>query len=484
MLSVAAAYLRALEGAGVALDAARGMIGFRLSADADEFLTIAKFRALRLLWARIETACGLAPAPAFISAETAWRTMAQRDPWTNMLRGSIAAFAAGVGGADAITVLPFTAALGLPDPFARRIARNIQLLLLEESNIWRVGDPAAGSGGIEDLTQKLAQAAWALFQNIEKAGGAPAALEAGLIQGKVAAVRAEREKAVALRREVLTGTNDYPLLGETTVDVLDVKPVAAASYPVNVKYASLPAIRLAEPFEKLRDAADRALAKSGSRPKVFLANIGTPAEFNARATFAKNFFEAGGIEAVTNDGFADDEAMNKAFKASGAEPGLSLFLGRHLCSACRARRQGAGDGRLDPHLLGRPAQGCRRGQGRRHRRLHLRRLRCARNATGGAPAAFALTGGRDDRHECSDRRLPVRPRALCDLSAARRRIGLSLPDVPEGGGRAVHRACARSSRSNHLDPRQARFVPLLQHRDATLLRRLRHAACLCQRRQR
>ena len=132
------------------------------------FLTIAKFRALRLLWARVEAACGLKPEPAFISAETAWRTMAQRDPWTNMLRGSIAAFAAGVGGADAITVLPFTAALGLPDPFARRIARNIQLLLLEESNIWRVGDPAAGSGGIEDLTRKLTQAAWTLFQEIEQ----------------------------------------------------------------------------------------------------------------------------------------------------------------------------------------------------------------------------------------------------------------------------------------------------------------------------
>ena len=146
VLSVAAAYLRALEGAGVALDAARGMIGFRLSADADEFLTIAKFRALRLLWARIEAACGLAPAPAFISAETAWRTMAQRDPWTNMLRGSIAAFAAGVGGADAITVLPFTAALGLPDPFARRIARNIQLLLLEEFEHLARRRPGRGLG--------------------------------------------------------------------------------------------------------------------------------------------------------------------------------------------------------------------------------------------------------------------------------------------------------------------------------------------------
>ena len=136
--------------------------------------------------------------------------MAQRDPWTNMLRGSIAAFAAGVGGADAITVLPFTAALGLPDPFARRIARNIQLLLLEESNLWRVGDPAAGSGGIEDLTRKLTQAAWTLFQEIEQAGGAPAALEAGLIQEQGRGVRAEREKAVRSAARSLTGTNDLP----------------------------------------------------------------------------------------------------------------------------------------------------------------------------------------------------------------------------------------------------------------------------------
>ncbi len=372
VLAVAVTYLRALEGAGVALDAARGMIGFRLAADADEFLTIAKFRALRLLWARVEAACGLKPEPAFISAETAWRTMAQRDPWTNMLRGSIAAFAAGVGGADAITVLPFTAALGLPDPFARRIARNIQLLLLEESNIWRVGDPAAGSGGIEDLTRKLTQAAWTLFQEIEQAGGAPAALEAGLIQGKVAAVRAEREKAVALRREVLTGTNDYPLLSEAAVEVLDVKPVAPASYPVNIQYAPLPAIRLAEPFEKLRDASDRALAKTGERPKIFLANLGTPAEFNARAAFAKNFFEAGGIEAVTNDGFApsgmpspsplpmgevgtDIAALVSAYKKSGAALAClcssDAMYERETISAAKAL---AAAGATHVYLAGRP----------------------------------------------------------------------------------------------------------------------------------
>ena len=194
VLAVAVAYLRALEGAGVALDAARDMIGFTLAADADQFLTVAKFRALRKLWARVEQACGLAPKPAFVSAETAWRMMTRRDPWVNMLRTTIAAFSAGIGGADALSVLPFTAALGLPDRFARRIARNTQLVLLEESNLAKVADPAAGSGGIEDLTDKLCRAAWALFQEIEAAGGAPAALEPGLIQDKIAKVRAEREK--------------------------------------------------------------------------------------------------------------------------------------------------------------------------------------------------------------------------------------------------------------------------------------------------
>jgi methylmalonyl-CoA mutase len=357
VLAVAVSYLRALDGAGVAPDAARGMIGFRLSADADEFLTIAKFRALRLLWSRVEQACGIEPKPAVIHAETAWRMMSRRDPHVNMLRTTIAAFSAGVGGADAVTVLPFTTAIGLPDPFARRIARNTQLLLLEESNLWRVSDPAAGSGAFEDLTGKLAAAAWALFQEIEKAGGAPAALQAGLIQRKVAATRAEREKAAATRREALTGTSDYPLLSEAPAEVLDVKPVAVPSYPVAITYAAMPAMRLAEPFEALRDASDRMLAASGSRPKIFLANLGTPAEFNSRATFAKNLFEAGGIEAVTNDGLADDAAMADAFKASGARLACLCssdeVYARRAGSAAKALRAA---GAAHIYLAGRPKE--------------------------------------------------------------------------------------------------------------------------------
>jgi len=318
VLAVAVTYLRALEAGGIALDAARGMIYFRLAADADEFLTIAKFRALRKLWARVEQACGLAPKPALVVAETAWRMMTQRDPYVNMLRETIATVAAGLGGADAVTVLPFTQASGLPDRFARRVARNTQLLLIEESNLAKVGDPAAGSGAIEAMTSDLCHKAWSLFQEIEQTGGIWAALEAGLIQQKVAAVRAERQAAVARRKDMITGTSDFPDLIEAPVAVLGVEAVTTAAYPASIKFAPLPPLRLAQPFEALRDASDRMLTLTGARPKVFLANLGRIADFNARATFAKNFFEAGGIEAVTNDGFAGRDEMVAAFKASGA----------------------------------------------------------------------------------------------------------------------------------------------------------------------
>ena len=153
-LASAVAYLRALEGFGMPLEAARDAIYFRLAADADQFLTMAKFRAARKLWARIEAACGLVPKPVQLTAETAWRMMTKRDPYVNLLRTTIAVAAAGLGGADAITVLPHTAPLGLPDAFARRLARNCQLVLLEESNLARVADPAAGSGAIEALTER------------------------------------------------------------------------------------------------------------------------------------------------------------------------------------------------------------------------------------------------------------------------------------------------------------------------------------------
>jgi methylmalonyl-CoA mutase len=207
----------------------------------------------------------------------------------------------------------------LPDGFARRAARNTQLVLLEESNLAKVSDPAAGSGGIETLTQQLCEAAWSLFQEIEKAGGVFPALEQTLIQRKVAATKAAREANLARRKEVMTGASEFANLHEAPVGVLDARPVAAAPFrEAAIKFEALSPMRLAAPFEGLRDRSDRILEDTGARPKVFLANLGTAAEFTARAAFAKSFFEAGGIEAIDSEGFADPAALADAFRTSGA----------------------------------------------------------------------------------------------------------------------------------------------------------------------
>jgi methylmalonyl-CoA mutase len=319
VLANALAYLRALEKQGLSLDNARRFIFFRLAADQDKFLTIAKLRAIRELWAHIEEACGLAPRRAFVTAETAWRMMTKRDPHGNIVRGTIAALAAAVGGADAVTVLPFSAALGIPDAFARRIARNTQTILIEEANLHRVADPAAGSGAIECLTGQLGDKAWALFQQIERAGGSAKALEAGLMQKAVAKVRAEREANVASRRDSLIGTSDFPDLTDDKVTIVEASsPAAAAGQPIQL----LPRFRLAEPFERLRDRSDGYLARHGQRPKVFLACLGRASDFTARASFAKSLFESGGIEAVEGSG----DTLMKRF----AESGTTLVC---LCSS-------------------------------------------------------------------------------------------------------------------------------------------------------
>jgi methylmalonyl-CoA mutase len=310
-LGSAVAYLRVLEQGGIALADARDLIYFRLAADQDQFLTIAKFRAIRKLWAQVEEACGLTPRPSFVAAETAWRMMTKRDPHGNIVRCTIAALGAAVGGADAVTLLPFSAALGLPDGFARRVARNTQIILIEEANIHRVADPAAGSGTIEALTDALAEAAWSKFQEIESLGGLAQALETGSIQEDVAKVRAARQANVARRKDALIGTSDFPDLAENETEVLSLPRLAALSE----NERALVPVRLAEPFERLRDASDLYLAKHGVRPKVFLACLGRPADFNARASFAKSLFESGGIEAVEGDG----DNLAKRFKESGAK---------------------------------------------------------------------------------------------------------------------------------------------------------------------
>ncbi len=323
LLGCTVAYLRALEQAGLSLAQAMGAISFTLAVDADQFLGMAKLRALRLLLARVQEACGLAHTPVHIHAETAWRMLTKRDAPVNMLRNTIAVFTAGVGGADSITVLPHSLAQGLPDAFARRVARNTQHVLLEEAHLWRVADPAAGSGGIEALTDELCAAAWAQFQEIERAGGIVAALASGMVQAAVAKTRATRDQSVTTRRTAITGTSEFPLLEEKAADVLDVTLRGDDAGQTAPAFAPLASHRLAEPFEALRDRADAILASSGKRPVIFLATLGTPAQFTARAGFASGLFEAGGIAATLHEGFAETGgtdliALTDAFKASGA----------------------------------------------------------------------------------------------------------------------------------------------------------------------
>ncbi len=310
VLATAVAYLRALETAGIALEDAAPRIELALTADVDQIDTIAKFRAMRLLWAAIAREAGMTPAPARIHATTAWRSMTRRDAHVNLLRSTIGAFSAGVGGADSVTVLPFSQAIGLPDPFARRLARNTQLVLLEEANLHRVADPSAGAGAMESRTEGLAAAAWDIFRAIEAKGGMAEALSRGWWQGEVAAVRARRERDVATRKEPITGTSEFPLLGQTVPSVLAASP----AFPAPATETALTPHRLAEPFEALREAAEAAPIA----PSIFLAALGPITAFTARATYAKNFFEAGGIAAPVPEGFARLDDLIGAFTASGS----------------------------------------------------------------------------------------------------------------------------------------------------------------------
>jgi methylmalonyl-CoA mutase len=308
VIATGVAYLRLLEATGRTLDDARVAIGFLLAADSDVFEGIAKFRAMRRLWARIEAASSLDPRPIRLHAETSWRIMTRRDPWTNVMRATAGTVAAGLGGADHITVLPFTLPVGLPDEPARRLARNVQRVLLDEANLGMVDDPAAGSGGLEAVTDALCEKAWALFQDIEHEGGIQASLRAKALPARIAATAAGRARAIATLERGIIGTNRFPSLDTRPVAVLD-----AQRSPAD-KSGILPVTRDAEPYEALRDAAERCAIP----PNLFLATLGPPAAFGIRATYAANFFAAAGIKASINTEPMDESALITRFKDSGA----------------------------------------------------------------------------------------------------------------------------------------------------------------------
>lgn len=318
-LATGVAYLRALTEAGLDAEAAFGQLEFRYSATADQFLTIAKLRAARRLWSRIAEACGAPRAGAQRQhAVTSPVMMTRRDPWVNMLRTTVACMAAGVGGADSVTVLPFDQELGLPDAFARRVSRNTSTILLEESHLARVIDPAGGSYYVERLTDELAHAAWEFFQTVEKAGGQAATLRSGLVAERLAATWAERSKKLATRREPITGVSEYPLLSE--------KPVVRESAPAPLT-GGLPRVRRDEAYEALRARSDAHLAATGARPTVFLAALGPAAAHTGRATFASNLFQAGGVTPVHDPVSVTPESAAAAYAASGAD-GMAV-----LCSS-------------------------------------------------------------------------------------------------------------------------------------------------------
>ncbi|BBZ75765.1 methylmalonyl-CoA mutase small subunit [Mycolicibacterium anyangense] len=305
-VAAAVTYVRVLTDAGVGVADALQQISFRLVADDDQFLTIAKFRAARLLWARVAEVLDQPDSgAAVLHAVTSLPMMTQRDPWVNMLRTTLAAFGAGVGGADTVQVQTFDIAIpggfpGVGNGFSRRIARNTQLLLLEESHIGRVLDPAGGSWYVEDLTESLAAQAWSHFRDIEARGGFVAARDH--VAEQVEQVRARRADDIAHRRTAITGVNEFPNLGEAALPHSD---------------SSVRVQRYAAGFEALRDRSDAYLERTGARPAVLLLPLGPLAEHNIRATFAVNLLASGGIDAV-NPGAVDAAGVASAVAQSGA----------------------------------------------------------------------------------------------------------------------------------------------------------------------
>jgi methylmalonyl-CoA mutase len=359
-LAAAVTYARALMGIGWRAEETARAVQFCLTAETDLFLTIAKFRAMRALWSRVCDVAGFPAEPLALLAEMSFRAVTERDPYVNLLRGTSATFGAAVGGVDGILLIPFNTRHGTPDAFARRLARNTQLVLQEEAHLARVADEAGGSWYVEELTNKLAERAWEEFRRIEKAGGLVAALEQGIVLRALHDARARRHRNISRGKDKITGISAFPNLNEQPIysrpedlsidlaaldeegEVPTLPPagrgkrfaemVAAAHAGATLKgleracetlmerYDFIPstAERLAEPFEKLRTASDRALSRVKARPPVFLANIGKLADYNTQATWAQNFFAAGGIEVMDQGGFTDLTALTRKFQRSPA----------------------------------------------------------------------------------------------------------------------------------------------------------------------
>ncbi|WP_182347532.1 methylmalonyl-CoA mutase family protein [Tomitella gaofuii] len=312
-------HVRDLTARGLTTAAALGQIEFRLAATDDQFASIAKFRAARRLWARVAQVLGAPEAGAAPQhAVTSAAMLSRRDPWVNMLRTTLATFGAGVGGADKVTVLPFDAALpagalGTSESFAGRIARNTQLLLLEESHLGQVLDPAGGSWYVESLTGDLARIAWSDFQRIEADGGFRAGVASGSLGGRIDALATRREADIAHRATAVTGVNEFPNLDE---------PVPAPGEP---RLAGVR--RYAAPFEALRDRSDAHLAAQGARPRAVLVALGPLSEHNVRTSFASNLLASGGIAAESTGTVTADSLSDALASLGDTAPAVAVICG-------------------------------------------------------------------------------------------------------------------------------------------------------------
>jgi methylmalonyl-CoA mutase len=325
-LATGVAYLRALDEGGVPWDACCGQLAFTVTAGADLFMDVAKLRALRRGWARVVEACGgsASDRAAYVHVRSTRRRRSRRDPWVNMLRATGESAAAAIGGADAVTVLPFDTEWGEPGELGRRIARNTPLVLQEESHLEHVADPARGGWYLETLTEEVLGRGWELLQGIEREGGVAAALRNGSIQRRIGEAAERRRTEIARRRMPLTGISSYPNLEEeplsrAATDRQALRRAAAegalakavrehASGRSGTSVEPLAPWREAEPFEDLRDRADRLREARGEEPAVFVAAVGGLARVKPRIDFTANLLAAGGLRAVVRDTCFDGAA--------------------------------------------------------------------------------------------------------------------------------------------------------------------------------
>ena len=313
-LSAGNDYLARLTDAGVDADTAARKLRFSFSVTSNYFMEIAKFRAARMLWANIVK--GYAPAKncackMMIHARTADWNQTVYDPYVNMLRGTTEAMSATIAGVHSLEVTPFDAAFENPTEFSKRIARNVELLLKNESHFDQVVDPAGGSYYVENLTQSIAAEAWKLFLEIEEKGGYTTAYKAGFVKERIAASAAAKDKAIATRRQTLLGANQYPNFTEVADKAITAEAVTRKQAEGN----TLAPYRGAMAFEEMRLHVDR----SGKQPKAFMLTCGSLAMARARAQFSCNFFGCAGIRVQDNTFFKSIEEGAKAALESKAE---------------------------------------------------------------------------------------------------------------------------------------------------------------------